>query len=194
MDNIVVRWSDSPDSLETRVAAVEIDLRSNTKRTQHSSNARRMLSLPALCLKQSTNNTGLGVFTVQPVRKGQYLTEYGGRQITYTEAMQLRESGHDTHIVASVFGASAIDGSVQPPLYTLDYYTRNHLVGSFINDPYGFSNSSVNCKFEYKDWTGQAADGAYITRRVFARATRDLAADQELFVNYGKTYHELHFA
>ena len=57
------------------------------------------LPLPSLDVRQSCIlHGGLGVFTVNDVVKGTYLTEYGGEIIDVEEARQRRDRGEDTHI------------------------------------------------------------------------------------------------
>jgi SET domain-containing protein len=43
-------------------------------------------------------NGGLGVFAVKHIKKGTWLTEYGGEIIDVEEALIRRRVGDDTHI------------------------------------------------------------------------------------------------
>jgi SET domain-containing protein len=43
-------------------------------------------------------NGGLGVFAVNHIKKGTWLTEYGGEIIDVEEARMRRDYGNDTHI------------------------------------------------------------------------------------------------
>ncbi len=36
-------------------------------------------------------------------------------------------------------------------------------------------------------------EGAWVSKRVYLRALRDIKAGEELFVSYGSTYHTIHF-
>jgi len=170
---------------------------------------RRVVTLPSLVIKESTiSGGGLGVFTAVPLKKGDIVTEYGGEPLSYAEALALRKKKEDTHVICVEYSQSSLDGRVETEElyrkrfpnkawrcpYTLDYYADEHLVGSLLNDPYGSANSAnVKHVVIFDERFPVSPNRAPSLNKVFVVATRDIDAGEELFLNYGEHYHELHF-
>lgn len=157
---------------------------------------RREVTLPRVSLRRSTvPNAGNGVFVAEDVAKGDYVTEYGGRIVAAAEGTQLIRNNEDTHLLTLTRQWDAVDGRLQED-FPLDYYTRHHLLGSFVNDPYG-TNKQPNVRYTaprlpeglgFVTPAGQAA-----SRRIFIEALRPLKRGTELLVDYGSGYHKRHF-
>ena len=125
-------------------------------------------------------NAGNGLFTMKPFLKGEAVTEYDGKVIDNNEAKQLRQIKKDRHIKTVDRNASHIDGLNKPIL---------HRGGaSFAND--AMNNALYNtvfCKTE-KVIHGlpDLRTGDKVLGRIFLRATRNIAAGEEIYVDYGK--------
>lgn len=148
--------------------------------------------LPSLEIKHSRiEGAGLGLFATELIEKGDLITEYGGRVVYRKEAEQLRHRGEDTHLRAVVLGSQALDGRVQQPLFSCDYYTRNHLVGSFANG--APKPSDKNTVYINERGIGKIhPSGETASDRVFLKAQRDLQPGEEILVDYGPTFRKLH--
>lgn len=149
----------------------------------------RKRSLPALEVKDSKIPlAGRGLFARQRIAKGDLVTEYGGRLVYRAEAEQLRVCGQDTHLRAVTLGVQALDGRVQEPVFTDEYYAQNHMVGSYANQ--GTTNNTV---YVPEGGSGLIHPyGGVALDRVFLKATRDIEEGEEILVNYGSTYSQLH--
>jgi hypothetical protein len=81
--------------------------------------------------------------------------------------------------------------------WDVDYYMRHHMIGGFINDAYG-TDKPVNATYVTKEmglgYQHPYQGSPWMSKRVFLRATRDIAAGEELLVSYGHTYHAIHFS
>lgn len=151
--------------------------------------------LPPLELKPSPiPNAGLGVFARTAIRRGEFVTEYSGELIDWNVASARRSNGIDTHIIGVGQFIDAIDSRVTAKL-SLNYYSENHGVGGFINDPHN-TGSTANVAYH---WYQQGREfptptlPLYSSGRVFLKALRDINAGEELLVNYDSTYHGKHF-
>lgn len=148
--------------------------------------------LPLLEIRRSLiENAGLGLFAAELIRKGELITEYGGRVVHRADAEKLRLEGADTHLRAVVLGREALDGRIQEPIYTHEYYAENHLAGSFANE----SSESVGRNAIYFNTLGFGRihpSGEVATGRVFLKATDNIQPGEEILVNYGTTYRRLH--
>jgi hypothetical protein len=152
-------------------------------------------TLPELELKPSSiPDAGIGVFARTAVRRGAYVTEYDGELIDWSTATERRGAGGDTHIIGIGQFTDAIDSRVTER-FPLNYYTERHGVGGLINDPHN-TGKAANVAYH---WYGQGkqypspSGTFYSTGRVFLKALCDIAAGEELLVNYDSTYHGLHF-
>jgi uncharacterized protein len=143
----------------------------------------------SLLVKKSTiPGAGYGLFTKEPIKRGRTITEYGGKVIGHKEATELLKQGKDTHLrsIATMF--QALDGRITDE-FPLTYYEENNLLGSFAN-----SSPEPNAKYfvprhrvgKIHPYGGVAMHAVYIT------ALRDIAAGEEIFVNYGKSYNRRH--
>ena len=143
--------------------------------------------------KSRIHNAGLGLFVLSDVQKGDYIAEFGGPLVDHETALEMLQRGQDTHLCSLYPLESALNGRVTAD-FPLWWYVHKAVVASFINDPYGTTNRSnvriVNVDVE----TGHHNPaGFYTMRRVFVRATKDLAAGSEVLLNYGTNYHNRHF-
>jgi SET domain-containing protein len=171
--------------------------------------------LPQLHLKPSEiEGAGGGIFAGEDIGKNRIVTEYGGELISWTTAVHRRQRRKaDSHIIGISHGLDALDSRLDDPLeaqmgiaqtFTLNYYTTNHLVGGFINDPYG-TGKLANVKYLFHDqgkayqgpyhqWGGRTSGNIhYSSGRVFLKALRPITSGEELLVDYKTTYHEFHF-
>ena len=107
---------------------------------------------------------GRGAFVDRPVVRGALITEYAGCRVWHREDVCLLRA--QTHVISlRPFGLDYfIDGLRDPVL--------GRGAGSFINRP----NQAEHCNATF-----DCVDGF-----VFARALRDIASGEEIFVNYGK--------
>ena len=82
-------------------------------------------------------------------------------------------------------------------IWDVKYYVRNHMVGGFFNDAHG-TDKPVNAAYVTNEmrlgYQHPYPSAPWVSKRVFLRATRDIAAGDELFVTYGTTYHNIHFS
>jgi len=126
-------------------------------------------------------DAGLGLFGTSNIKNRQLITEYDGTVIDKKTADYLRSIGHDTHIRGLTFGYLAIDGIKQP--------VNGRGGASFANDPK--SSDKCNAKFvktEKVMLNGAQREGLPTIDRVFLKATKDIVAGDEIYVNYGNTF------
>jgi hypothetical protein len=136
----------------------------------------------------SLARAGVGVFLDEDGKKGDLATEYGGIVVDRVQAEHLANTGQATHLRSIYLGHEALDGREQGFLTLDEYFTPNHLLGSFVND---YRKATPHPNAEYWNYhnggvvhpTTQVASG-----RVFIRLLKDLPADSELFVSYGNAY------
>jgi len=164
------------------------------------SRARRVrkkpVELPGLEVKTSqVPMGGLGVFAVSDIAKGTLVTEYGGEVIDYEEASRRRSLGQDTHI-RSLGRTECLDSRVRGQ-WDVSYYARHHMMGGFLNDAHGTSQTT-NCEYVPVDCHDEGYQhpyqgGVWVSKRVWIRTKKDVQKGEELLVSYGSTYHTLHF-
>lgn len=134
---------------------------------------------------------GLGLFVLEDISKKSYVTEYGGPIIDFCQARLLQEEGKDTHLRSIHPMHLCYDGRVTEN-YSIEWYARHHLLGSFANDPYG-SCHTPNVKIKEFEVFHQTPAGQFSSKRIFYVATKDLTAGSEIFFDYGQGYHRRHF-
>ena len=113
---------------------------------------------------------GHGLFAEEFIEKGTIVTEYGGAVVYRETAIRLRDDGEDTHLRSLSKGFDAIDGRISSEL-SLEYYKKNNLMGSFVNDPHGTKYSS-NCMYFRDEQSRQHPNGDTATVRIWIKATR----------------------
>jgi SET domain-containing protein len=134
---------------------------------------------------------GMGLFAMRDIRKGEVVTEYGGEVVDIKRAKELMAAGEDTHLLTVVSQHEALDGRVRPEAgFTLEYYYRNDLMGSFAN-----STDKPNVKYVERSRSHGRVHpyGAAASKCMVLRATRDIRAGEEIYSNYGKGYIRRHF-
>jgi SET domain-containing protein len=133
-------------------------------------------------------NAGWGLFTEASIKRGRVITEYGGKVVGHKEAKELLKTGDDTHLrsIAAMF--QALDGRVTDD-FPFTYYEENNLLGSFAN-----SSPEPNAKyFVPRHRTGRIHPyGGIAMHAVYLVALRDIAAGEEIYVTYGKSYNKRH--
>lgn len=155
---------------------------------------RREFEMKQVYVSKSTfAHMGLGLFAAEPIAAGDVISEYGGKLIDREEALRLRKQKKDTHLLTVRGTGNVLDGRVRGR-YTKEWYRSHHLLASFVNDPHGTgkkTNATVKL-FELEK--GHVYPNGQTTNvRAFLVATRAIAQDEEIFFNYGTTYHKLHF-
>ena len=96
------------------------------------------------------------------------------------------------------FKDGCIDARVRE-FWDVNYYVRHHMVGGFFNDAHG-TGKPVNSAYvntegpEGRGYQHPYPNSPWVSKRVFLRATQDIAPGEELLVTYGTTYHSFHFA
>ena len=147
----VLRESASPfvqQAWRVDATAFELHTPKLVRRQRAIGGSRGLLVLPALEVRPSPiPHGGLGVFAVKSIKKGTWLTEYGGEIIDNEEARRRRTCGDDTHIRSCGYMERCIDARVRA-CWDIDYYVRHHMVGGFFNDAHG---------------TGKPVNTAYVT-------------------------------
>lgn len=145
--------------------------------------------LKKCCVKRSSiPGAGKGLFVAEPCKRGDFITEYGGRVLNRSQCEQLMLNKSDTHLRATVLGREALDGRQNGYLTLDEYYLPHHLLGSFANDPYG-SDMHKNAEYWTYDHEGMIHPcGDIASARVFLRALTDIPAGAEVFVSYGSDY------
>eukprot|EP01054_Gregarina_sp_Poly1_P005015 Gregarina_sp_Poly_1__5014@NODE_2659_length_1862_cov_546_523120_g1686_i0_p1_GENE_NODE_2659_length_1862_cov_546_523120_g1686_i0NODE_2659_length_1862_cov_546_523120_g1686_i0_p1_ORF_typecomplete_len407_score48_26SET/PF00856_28/1_6e17_NODE_2659_length_1862_cov_546_523120_g1686_i05721792 len=118
---------------------------------------------------------GRGLFASRDFKKGEFVTEYVGEIITRDEARRRLRRGQFHYLGTLVTGMYEIDG-IQVP-------RDGEGAASFINHA---RKPHANVQWAHVE------DRKACFRRMFAKASRDIAAGEELFLDYGKTYWEHH--
>lgn len=138
---------------------------------------------------------GVGLFVQFGVKKGAWVTEYGGQFIDQETAQVLRETKQASHVKSIDFPFTAYDGRTTENL-THAWYAQRHLLGSFANDPHGSAfAANVECvSCHVPEGHREPAGGNYTMTRLFLRATKAIEADGEVLFNYGKGYHNDYFS
>jgi hypothetical protein len=87
---------------------------------------RRQVTLPELVVKHSEiPQGGLGVFAKNTIKRGDWVTEYGGEVIDSKTALQRRIHDEDTHIRSAGFQDQCIDSRLRG-VWDYDYYERSN--------------------------------------------------------------------
>jgi SET domain-containing protein len=115
--------------------------------------------------------SGKGLFTRIPIKKGEDVVEYKGDVIPWSECLLREEKGKGDYFMY-VSSKNCIDAGP----------TKQHLA-RYANDARGYA------KVE-----GLTNNSFYETRgkRVFIVARKNIPADAEIFVGYGKQYWDTH--
>eukprot|EP01055_Gregarina_sp_Pseudo9_P001101 Gregarina_sp_Pseudo_9__1100@NODE_1717_length_1371_cov_29_033033_g1591_i0_p1_GENE_NODE_1717_length_1371_cov_29_033033_g1591_i0NODE_1717_length_1371_cov_29_033033_g1591_i0_p1_ORF_typecomplete_len435_score63_22SET/PF00856_28/1_4e03SET/PF00856_28/6_6e15_NODE_1717_length_1371_cov_29_033033_g1591_i0311335 len=116
-------------------------------------------------------SAGRGLFASRDFKKGELVTEYVGEIITRDEARRRLRRGMFHYLGTLVTGMYEIDGIKEPQ--------EGVGAASFINHA---RRPHANCVWAH------AEDKRACFRRMFAKACRNVAAGEELFLDYGKTY------
>jgi SET domain-containing protein len=121
-----------------------------------------------LFVKESTiPNAGLGLFTQTAILKGENIVEYKGRKTTWKE---IEESGEEDNLYIMYVA----DDNV------IDARKTKKALARYANDAAGFvkiKGLRNNCRYVHDD------EG-----KVYIEALRNIQADEEIFVGYGKDY------
>ena len=131
-----------------------------------------------VCVKQSSlPNANMGLWATRPFHKNQVITEYDGDVITWDQAINEQLRFRSSHFRSLMFGDSVIAGLEEP--------VCGRGGGSFAND-----NHVVNAKFIKTEKEGHRSGrtGLLVMAQIWLKATRDIMAGDEIFVNYGCTY------
>ncbi len=122
-------------------------------------------SSKTLFIKTSTlPGAGLGLFAKVDFKKGDIITEYKGRRRTWAEV----EDDADNYYIYHIDDDNVIDAQKQPGSF-----------GRYANDATGLTRvPGIKNNAEYFE----------DDNRVYIRATRNIAAGNEVLVAYGKGY------
>ena len=188
--------TDDNEGRATRVLPRERAQYTTTEKIVPGKYGRGEILLPELELRPSALG-GMGVFTRHFVPKGAYLTMYGGDvHNKKSHVLEMRARNEDTHVkrIGSRFYGHWLDSRVRG-LFTLLYYTQNHLLGGFINDHY---KSGKTKNVSEVDIEGTAHHpysrgmSSRVTSRTLYRATEDLPPDTELLTSYDGLFRAIH--
>ena len=131
------------------------------------------------------------VISPLPAPPKTFLAAYGGRPVSKRELYWLEHLGLDTHALneGSYHGLARDGRRLCNGIYNQNWYFTKREVGSFIDDAYE-TMTGVNTKYKYLECSHQPeGPSAMLTsRRILIQSTRQLKANEELFVSYGKTY------
>jgi len=126
-----------------------------------------------LTVKKSTiPKAGKGLFTTTPKKKGEIICEYEGEKITWKECLRRNENqeGKGAYFF-HINDKNCIDA--QETLWAL---------GRYVNDAAGPSKiKGLRNNAEYE----------IIKGKPFIKAAKNIKADEEIFVSYGKEYWEV---
>lgn len=111
-------------------------------------------------------NSGKGLFTAVPIKKGTIVAKYSGNVVDKDE-YEKNDTG---------YGVELSDGKI------LDASSTQHELGRYANDCRAMNRRAKHCK-------GNNAI-LYENRRkkVSVEATKNIPANSEIFVSYGATY------
>jgi hypothetical protein len=113
-----------PGRAEWEVAASRLEQHTREGPPRRRRIRRRPAELPALALRRSAvPGGGWGVFARGAIRRGAWVTEYGGEAIGRAAAAARRGRGEDTHMRALGFKDLCLDSRVRGA-WDLGYYTR----------------------------------------------------------------------
>jgi len=151
-----------------------------------------------LAIAQSTIvEAGKGLFARRAFEDGERITIYEGELITFAEAVKRRKENKHSHIRSHLQRRVYIDGA---RLANGDLITEpetelfglgggafaNHKPEAEANAEFDYIDSEENEKLFDKLILGRVLDPN--ERITFIRATRDIAAGEEIFLNYGEDY------
>lgn len=123
-----------------------------------------------LLIKDSLiDGAGKGLFTTEPIKKGEIVVEYGGERLTWKEKTMRSLKKEDT---SYLFHSEEDDVCVDAK-HTLD------MIGRYANDSNGkIKKEGVinNCVYNV------------INDKVWIVATTDILANSEIYVSYGDSY------
>jgi len=111
---------------------------------------------------------GVGLFTDSPIKKGDVVAKYTGKILTDKQVSRMNSTAESSRYLFFV-----------RPNRTIDGYNDHRSLIRYINDasgPIKVRGLRNNCKFEIRE------DWPYVI------ATRNIRANEELFVPYGKDY------
>lgn len=123
--------------------------------------------------KSQLEGVGFGLFTAEPVKKGDFLSEYTGEVISYNEA-ERRGVGYDAKYSSFLFD---------------------------LNKEWIIDAARMGNKTRYINHAETEADGVNCTAKILLangehriefRASRDIKIGEEVFFNYGKKFAEVH--
>ena len=111
----------SADQLWT-IPESSTELHGQTKIVRDRKICRRDVKFPELIMQQSQiPQGGFGVFAKTLIKRGQWVTEYGGEIIDNVTAGLRRDNGEDTHIRSAGFKDQCIDSRVRD-VWGFEYY------------------------------------------------------------------------
>jgi uncharacterized protein len=125
-----------------------------------------------LYVKESTlPNAGKGLFVARDVKKGEIITEYEGERITWAECLERNEKKEGSEQGAYYFHINSKN--------CIDAEHTLWAMGRYANDAKGRARIK-----------GITNNSAYkiIKKRAFIVATKNIKANSEVFVPYGKAY------
>jgi SET domain-containing protein len=121
-----------------------------------------------LFVKKSTlPGSGKGLFTKGPIKKGAVVIEYKGEVIPWSECLKREEKGKGGYFMY-VSSKNCIDA--RP--------TKQHMA-RYANDAKGFTKVEGMKNNSFYEMRG---------KRVYIVARKNIPADSEIFVGYGKEY------
>jgi hypothetical protein len=157
--------------------------------------------LPALRLGFSKLH-GLGLFVLQDIFPGTFLTEYGGEYICETDAKKRMFDKTDSHMRTIMASFLHLDGSLHGQ-FTEDWYCNHHKAGAFANasvkvhernTEYAkllIPDSHAYCQpYDFEQST--KSYGTAFEWRIFLKATKFIPAGGEIIVHYGSQYYARH--
>jgi hypothetical protein len=134
-------------------------------------------------------NAGNGLFATRVFAQDEPITGYSGQLVRWT-AVRKRPSSEVTHVRSVIAMTWAVDGLYAENgtrITDVHEQRRGRGVAAFANDSRG---ANVNAVFDFADSKKNSDPFALDPqeRIVFLRATRAIAADEEIFVSYGQDY------
>jgi hypothetical protein len=145
---------------------------------------------PLVERRETGTESGMGLFALEPIKKGTFITEYGGEILSHEDAAELH-SCDKTHLLPMYQNGPVFDGRIHGE-YTYDFYESQGLLAQFANDKRGTGRPG---NVDYKSQGGDLPGGEHMTpegqmvpvaARKFLVATKDIAPGEELLVlNYG---------
>jgi hypothetical protein len=117
--------------------------------------------------KSNTPRAGKGLFAMRDFQRNEFITFYDGTLVDRKTALELRRTGHDTHVRCIYFLGDCING------YNGKNIQYGHGGASIANDLF----NANNCRLENS-----------LDNKVWLRANRDIEKHEELGYSYGKQY------